>query len=273
MTQLLLIWLGLFGVLLLLIVRDGHRSGALTLSYFLSLALIHVPGALTYIGAPSGFQDTLLGLELTVLGVAFFVAGVAVAQQLVNRRRMRRAVEDAPIDPDWLNDVARKFFLVGLFVFFIAIPIVAEVPGVTSVVSAFVGLLVIGIWLWLCAAIIKRDRRRQIITLSLLPLLPLATLTAIGFVSFSTQWILTILSFFFVMVRRRFWLIVLMPAAFYLSLSIFVAYIGERNAIRNAIWYEEGDFRTRLDRISDIFVNFEPLNLNDSKHTAALDAR
>jgi len=272
MLMLLMVWLVLFIVLLTLIMRDRKQAGALSLSYFVSLALIHVPGAMVYVAAPYGYEETLLGLEITVLGVGFYVIGVATAQFFSNRRATAD-IREAPVDPEWLNDIARKFFWIGLFVFFIAIPIAQEIPSVTSVLSAFVGLLVIAFWFWLASAILRHDTRRTFLILLVLPLLPFATLTTIGFVSFSTQWIISVLSFLFIMSRRKLLLIAITPFAFYLALSVFVAYIGERNLIRDAIWYEQADLSTRLERISDIFVNFEPLDINDPKHQSGIDSR
>jgi len=272
MALLLLAWLVLFAFLLLLILQDRRRCGALTLSYFLSLSLIHVPGALVYLHPSAGYAETLRGMQLTVLGLAMFVAGVAFAQ--LHRYRAHAVQPDlAPLDAGWMSAIARKFSAIGIFVFFIAVPLAAEVPSSTAVLSPLVGLIVIGIWLWLCAAIVRGDRRKQVLILALLPLLPLSTLATIGFVSFSTQWVITVLAFFFVMSRRRLWMIVLMPFAFYLALSVFVAYLGERNSIRDLIWYEEADLSARMERIGDIFTHFELLDLDNPKHAEALDAR
>ena len=270
----LLLWLILFGILLALLMRDRQRAGALSLSYFVALSLIHVPGGLAYLSAPWASEDTLRGLEVSVIGVAAYVAGVALAQ-LRSNRHARKTLGESDLDPEWLEEIARKFLFIGVFAFFVAIPVVSQIRSMTAVVSGFVGLLVIGVWLLLCAAIIRRNRRNQLLILGLLPLLPFATLTFSGFVSFSTQWIITILAFLFLMSRRKGVLVALMPIAFYLSLSLFVAYIGERNAIRDLVWEEDRTVTVgeRLDRISQIFTNFELLDLDDPKHTHALDAR
>jgi hypothetical protein len=271
MALLLVVWVALFIAVLGLIARDKHRSGALTLSYFVSVSLIHIPGALTYVSSPVGAEDTVLGLQVTLVGLGMFVAGIAAAQ--LRGRRLERGVDDAPLDPAWLNDMGRKFFVIGVLAFFVLIPIIATIPSITAVASSLAGLVVIGIWLWLSAAIIEHNRRRLIIILAVLPVLPFATLSSIGFVSFSTQWIVTVLSFLFMMVRRKLVLLALLPGALYVALSMFVAYIGERDAIRDAVWYEEADLATRVERIGDIFVNFEWLDIGDPKHANALEGR
>jgi hypothetical protein len=272
METLLLVWLCFFGLLLVILLQDRKHTGALTLSYFVSLSLIHVPGTLGYLGHPYGFEDTYRGLQIAVVGVAAFVGGVAFAR-FRGTKATHRTIHQTDLDPDWLEKIGRKFLVLGVFVFFIAVPIVGQIPSMTAVVSAFVGLLVIGIWLWLAAAIIRGDRRKQILVLGMLPLLPFATLTFSGFVSFSTQWIITVLSFFFLLSRRKVWFIAAMPVLIFVSLSMFVAYLGERSAIRDLVWEEEANIAARVERISEIFTNFEFLDLSDPRHTGALEQR
>src|SRR5438477_4479718 len=142
----LLLWLLLFGILLGLLIRDRQRAGALSLSYFIALSLIHVPGGLAYLSAPYASDDTLRGLEISVIGVAAFVVGVAAAQ-LRSNRHAKSTVHDTDLDPEWLEQIAKKFLLIGVFAFFIAIPVVSQIRSMTAVVSGFVGLLVIGVWL------------------------------------------------------------------------------------------------------------------------------
>ena len=82
MTGLLILWFGLLGALLVFAVGPPGRGGALTLAYFLDLSLIHVPGVLAVLGTGIGIADivdTSLGFEMTLAGMAAFVAGAAAA--------------------------------------------------------------------------------------------------------------------------------------------------------------------------------------------------
>ena len=75
--------------LLALAIGPPGRGGALTLAYFLDLSLIHVPGVLAFLDDDSGladFAETSLGFEVTLAGMAAFVAG-AVAARLTGHTR------------------------------------------------------------------------------------------------------------------------------------------------------------------------------------------
>ena len=73
--------------------RPG-KGGALTLAYFLGLSLIHVPGVLPFLASDVGLGDlemTQIGFEMTILGMAAFVAGAVLARRIDRRRAAARA--------------------------------------------------------------------------------------------------------------------------------------------------------------------------------------
>src|SRR5436190_1191586 len=85
MLGLAIIWAALLMALIIFAIGRPGRGGALALAYFLSLSLIHVPGVLPYLGSDwglAGLDETELGLEMTILGTAAFVAGAVLARWL-----------------------------------------------------------------------------------------------------------------------------------------------------------------------------------------------
>src|SRR5438105_8511194 len=94
MTNLVFIWFALTFVLLL-ITAGRETGGALVLAYFVSLSVIHVPGALLFVDPQSPLPDrdeTTIGFELTLIGMASFVVGAALA-------RMRNGSIAVPVLP------------------------------------------------------------------------------------------------------------------------------------------------------------------------------
>ncbi len=276
MIALLLIWLALTIALVLLVMRQGRRGGALTLSYWISLSLIHAPGALVYLDStvsPVGFEETYLGFQITVVGLAMFLAGAAVAPLINNRGANAAGGGRVLSGTAWLDRAGLRFLISGSVVFLVVLPIAAVVPSINSILSAFVGLLVLGIWLRLYSAVVRSDGLRVLSTLALLPLFPVATMISGGFLGFGVQWILSAVSFLFVIARRRIFFVLLAPLVVYIGLSFFVAYMGERNAIRDAVWYEQSGIGDRLDRIAAITTNFRLLDLADPAHIDAVDGR
>src|SRR5262249_53435363 len=88
MLSLLFIWAVLSASLIALAIGRPREGGALTLSYFVGMSMIHVPGAFAFLSsvpilAKWGLGDryaTGLGFRMTVIGMAAFVVGAVLAR-------------------------------------------------------------------------------------------------------------------------------------------------------------------------------------------------
>ncbi len=88
MLSLLFIWAALFIGLILFAIDKYRMEGALTLAYFLSFSVIHVPGVLAYLNPDyvwGGVEPTKVGFEVTLIGMASFICG-AIAARVIARR-------------------------------------------------------------------------------------------------------------------------------------------------------------------------------------------
>ncbi len=275
MLGLIVIWAGLLIALVVFAIGRPGRGGALTLAYFLGLSLIHVPGVLPFLDSESGLADwdeTQLGFEMTILGMAAFVAG-AVLARWIDRRRA--AAKGAPPRrrAQAFERLGWRTLVLGVVAYFVLLPLSGRVPSLTSVVSALATLLILGLWLVLYGAAVAADRRRTLATLALLPLLPLATLVTGGFLGYGVYWVLSVVAFLFVITRRRIWFYFGAPVAVFLGLSLFVTYMGQRAGIREVVWEEQAGMLDRLDRVSAIITEFQLLDLASPTQVAALDDR
>jgi hypothetical protein len=169
--------------------------------------------------------------------------------------------------------VSWRALALGVVAYFVLIPLSASIPSLTSIVSAFGTLLVVGLWVALYGAAAAADRRRTLMIIALLPLLPLGTLATGGFLGFGVSWILSIIALLFVISRRRIWFHVAAPVAAILGLSLFVTYMGERTGIREVVWEEQASIGDRLERISAIVTEFQLLDLGLPAHMTALNDR
>lgn len=278
---------GIWGALLIALVifaigRPG-RGGALTLAYFLSLSLFHLPGALPFLGsdspglpilgtsAGSGIdagEETQNGFELTILGLTAFVAGALIARRCAVAKSApshRRVHEFKPLG--W------RAITLGAVDYFVLLHLFARVPTLNSLITGLATLFVLGFWLLLYDAAIAADWRRTVATLILVPLLPLGTLVTGGFLSFGTYWAVSVVAFLFTLSRRRIWFYVAVPPAVFLGLSLFVTYMGQRSAIREVTWNERAGLFERLDRVSSLVTKFELLDLASPEHAGALNDR
>jgi hypothetical protein len=273
--SLLVIWVGLLLALVIFAIGRPGRGGALTLAYFLGLSLIHIPGVLPFLISAPGLADwdeTQRGFETTILGMVTFVAGAALARQ-TDRRNV--AINGAPPRPRARTFIhlGRRTLAIGVVAQFLLLPLSARVPSLTSVVSSVATLLILGLWIVLYGASAAADRGRMLATLALMPLLPLATLVTGGFLGYGVYWVLSVVTFLFVISRRRIWFYAAAPVVMFLGLSLFVTYMGQRTGIRDVVWHQKADLEDRLDRASSIITDFELLDLASPSHVAALDDR
>jgi hypothetical protein len=270
MLGLMLLWVALLAALIAVCLRDWRYGGALVLTYFLGLSLIHVPGVLPYLTSDylPGSAETGVGFLVTILGLGAFVVGAAASRMT---QKGVQAVLSPP--PEVIEKFALRAMIFGVFSYFILIPIVSRAPSLTSLVSPFGTLLVIGFWLRLYAAAQRGELEKTAQTLLLLPLLPLATLSTAGFIGYGVNWVIAVIAFFFLISRNRLLFYILAPFAVFLGLSFFVAYMGERTGIRDVVWNEQAGIGERFERISEIFTKFQPLDLQSNEHIKALDDR
>jgi hypothetical protein len=267
--------MGLLLALVVLAIGRPGIGGALTLAYFLGLSLIHVPGVLPFLDPNSGLTDgdeTRLGFETTILGMAAFVAG-AVLARWTDRRGASAAGAPPRRQAQILERLGRRLLMFGLIAHFLLLPLSGRVPSLTSVASAWATLLILGLWLVLYGAAVAVDRRRTVALLALLPLLPLATLVTGGFLGFGVYWVLSVIAFLFVISPRRIWFYAAAPPVVFLGLSLFVTYMGQRVGIREVVWQEQAGLLDRLDRASSIITTFELLDLSSPTQVIALDDR
>jgi hypothetical protein len=268
----LLIWGALLVGLVFLVVDKRRGHGALTLAYFLALSLGHVPGILAYLNPnfPGDAEATKIGLDVTLIGMSAFIVG-AMAARILPRRIMGKAYQQTASSQIFWR-YGWRVLTAGITSFFVVLPVSALVPSLTAVSTAMGGLLILGLWSLLYSAVTGKTSRRTLI-FAMVPLLPFATLVSGGFIGYGTVWALSVVAFYFCVVRRRVWFYILTPPVVFLGLSLFVTYAEQREEIRDLIWYQNSGVIQRLDRISKLVTDFQFLDLSNESHVGALDDR
>ena len=267
----LLIWGALLLGLVFLVVDKRRKCGALTLAYFLTLSLGHIPGVLAYLDQNFSVytrEATKVGLDTTLIGMTAFLVGAVAARILPQRTANVKAYQQAA-SADFFSRISRRTLTIGIIGYFVILPVAALVPSFTSIASVTVLLLMLGFWLKLYAA----DSRQTLLTLAMVPLLPLCTLVTGGFLGFGTNWALIILAFCFVVARHRIWFYLASPVVIFLGLSLFVTYFQQRQWIRDVVWDENTTTMERLDKVTNLVTNFQFLDLSKDRHLLALDQR
>jgi len=275
MLNLILIWIAV-GVGLVLLNR--RSSAGLLLAYFLGSSIIYVPGALIHLEAEES-NWTRLGFEQTVIGLVSLLVGAIIARIITFRRRSEQTgdvIRQCDLNPGFLaalNRLALSYCLFGGIAYFVLMPLSGAIPSATAIVSSIGTLIVVGACLRLWVAREGRDGQRFWSTIALLPLLPLFTLIQAGFVGYGTYWALTISCFLFAQTKRRLLYYCVLPIVLYVGLSVFVNYMAARDDIRKLVWYEQASLIDRVDRVVDVFNNFEWLDLSNAKQRHQIEIR
>lgn len=277
MILLIYLWIVLLSVCIILVRRSG--SGTLLLAYFFGLSLIHVPGAINHLGETgllSNEFETRVGFEAMLAGLSALLAGVWGYRLLVREAPPRLVSNVRTPDqakPAQSAITARKLLAIGIVAYFVALPVAGLIPSITSIVSAFGGLLIVGYWVWLMNAAESGEQRQVLLALLSLPLLPFSTLITGGFVGFGIYWIIAVLALYFQVSRRRWILLIAAPFVAWAGLSLGVAYFEGRDSVRDAVWYDKADVSTRVERITRMFENMDLYNYNNPTHLPGIDRR
>jgi hypothetical protein len=277
MRILLLTWLAV-GISLACMVSQKRKSAGLPLAYFLGLSLIHVPGALLYLGADES-NYTRIGFEQTIIGMVAFLGGVTIAkfffltvprQQVIAGPLQGFTSQSSP----GLDRLALLYIISGGIAYFVLLRFAARIPSATAFVAPLGSLMLVGACLRLWLARESRNRLKFWTTVALLPALPLATVVQGGFIGFGTYWVLAIMTFVFGQSKRRVGYFLLAPIVCFVGLSVFVNYMMARNEIRQLVWFQQAETRDKLQRIANVFANnFEWLDLSNERHRVAIDDR
>jgi len=102
--------------------------------------------------------------------------------------------------------------------------------------------------------------------------LPFFTTATMGFIGYGTQGTLVILAFASVFYRPRAVTFVGMLIAVFLGMSLFVTYLRDRDEIRGVVWTGQ-DMTVRIDKMMNMIVNFEFIDLQNQKHLQRIDSR
>ena len=263
-------WLAGFGVVLWAQRRSSSGVG-LVLAYALQLWVIHWLAPSIY-ALPWYAQPTpilLSGLQQSTYAIWGFAIGCGVIMPLVSRRA---AGDDetpgrATLADPWLMGWC---LAIGVAAYIVQ-PAVRSIPTVGGLVSLTPNLLLVAfameswnglhgprrsIWRWIGGS----------------ALLPFVTIVTQGFLSYGFAAMLTVFAFVASIYRPRWKVVVSGLLVSYLALSMYVTYMRDRQAIRAVVWAAEA-YSRRLQAVTDTFVDFEFLNLNNIEHLQRIDDR
>jgi hypothetical protein len=272
LSELLLLWVGVMGLLVFVRLRWKIPGTGLTLAYLLNLSLIHLVGAAVYL-LPA-FQDhdprlTEMGFEQSFYGVVAFVfGGLVITPILMKKGILPRAKGTHQVDVR----LPKAYVGCGVLFYLLSATFLGHLPTATAIVSTGQQLVVVGLALCCWKAWRENSIRKLLGWLAMSLVLPFTTLITAGFLGYGAIAVLTILIFVSSFVRSPIRVILVGSLTIYLGLSVFVSYMRDRTDIRATVWGEQS-FEDRFDKISKTVTTLEWFDPGNFEHLQRIDGR
>jgi len=272
LSEYLLIWLLVMGLVALVRWRRKTPGTGLTLAYLLNLSLIHWVGAAIYVLPAFQSQDsrlTELGFEQSLYGVVAFAFGALVLTPLLASRGWLPRSK-APHRPD--PRLPKAYIAFGVAFYLLSSTVLGQLPTAMAIVSSGQQLVVAGLALCCWKAWRENQVRRVVGWLLLGLLMPLTTVVSAGMLGYGAVALLTLLIFVSGFVRSPFKVALAGLPLIYLGLTVYVNYMRDRNDIRASVWGGQS-FSDRIDRLGDTATSFEWFDPARFEHLQRIDGR
>ncbi len=276
---LLLSWVALGLIIAQLPKITGRASVGLPLAYFTGLFLIHWPGAAVYLVEGYYYYNpdvVMEGFYLTTWGVVAFAVGLLAISLLHKRLKLARvetrshAVAHMSIET---NKLAKFFLYTGLFSYLFLQPLLGGVATISAVVGGMAALSIVGTCLGVWGAVQGKNPRRFRWWLLVAFMFPFITLLNSAFVGYGVHSMITIFAFTLVLIKLRPRIVLIALIFAYLGMSFYVSYMRDRTEYRELVWQQQAGYLDRLEKVSDMFINFEFFDPDNSNHLRLVDLR
>lgn len=252
----LFIWTLAIGLQCWWVRRRDFQSIGLPISYLVSMALIHVTGAMLYADNLYAYYEVSWvedGFHFSAIGALAFSIGSTFSQWWGYRPNSFIAYSKESAKPAMrmLRPMPLLVFGIGYWVF--GLPIISQIPSGAAISSGFVSLIPAAAFLGIFKARLTQNRMQMLCWLIMLALVPVFTVASSGFLGFGVTMMTIVVCALLVCIkpwRRWLWL---SPLALFLGLSVYVSYMVSRDDIREEVW----DNPTLSERISAITGTYE----------------
>lgn len=272
LSELLLLWMGVIGVLALARARWNVPGTGLTIAYLFNLSIIHWVGTAIYV-LPA-FQDhdprmTVLGFDQSLYGVLAFAAGGLMVIPFLKYFALRGRLQPAA---GLQSRLPRVYLACGVIFYLLSATFFGRLPTASAIIATGQQLVVVGLALCCWKAWREGSIRRLIGWLLVSLLLPFTTVITAGMLGYGAIAVLTILIFVASLFRAPVKVSLAGTLLVYLGLSAYVSYMRDRADIRAAVWGEQ-PVGERLDRVTKTVATFEWFDPADWEHLRRIDGR
>lgn len=250
--------------------RQAQSHIGLGVVYLVQMGLLHFFGALIYADGKYRHFDpnkVLDGFELSTLGVCMFAAGFLFTGMLV-RVPDSGGVRFFPVRRDHL-----KLLAAGLAFWFVIVPAVQGIPTVNAIAAGLSQLVVLGFMLANWSAQSSGNPKAKRLWLLAPLVMPVLTLILSGFLGYGVTVLIEVLVFVFVFFRKSSRYLLLLPLLVYIGLSLYLTYMDDRRAYRDAAWAGQAGLGERVDMLESMFSDFKWFDFSDHNQRRWIDIR
>src|SRR5262249_12318493 len=149
---------------------------------------------------------------------------------------------------------------------------IGDIPSAPAVISAGKQAAVFAICLNCWIAWHVGDRLKFAGWLALSLVFPIVTVLGSGFLGYGIAWVILVLTFVGLFYRPRWQLVAAGIAAVYFGLSLYVAYVQSRDAIRESVWGGES-LEKRINVGLDMLARIQLFDFGNATHLDWVDWR
>ncbi len=274
-TSSLLIWILAILIQCVWVRKRDFQSIGLPLGYMLSMALIHVTGAMLYIDNIYSLYEVSWvedGFYLSALGALGFSLGATISQWRTHKSSSFIAFNKESAQPAMrmLRPLPLLLFGIGYWLFIL--PIISRVPSGAALSAGFVSLIPAAVFLGIFKAQLAKNRTLMFVWLIMLLMVPVFTVASSGFLGFGvTMMTIVVCALLIVIKPWRRWLL-LSPLALFLGLSVYVSYMISRDDIRETVWATP-TLSERISTITNTYEKAEWFDPSDMSQRKIIDGR
>jgi hypothetical protein len=262
------IWTVTAGLILLSRAVGGVVSAGLVTAFVVSLATNYwIAAAIYLLPSYSNFNPDVVTTGFRVSAFAVIAFGLGSLLLAPALRRLFEAGRARGVQrlPDLR--LAHAYMAIGLTCVLVLFPIVGRIPTINAIVIQGLGLVIVGLALgcWY-----TWHRRSPAFVLWLLATISLPFLTVVlqGFLGYGTAAATAVLALIAAFYRPRWATFLVGLILAYVGLSVYVTYMRDRVAIRDA----EG-LGARSQRVNLTLANFEFFDPSNQQHLERIDVR
>ena len=258
----------------------SRRAVGLPTAYTFSFSMMHAIGALVYalpwysprseylLQSGASLANTHAGFRMACFGYVFFVLGVLLAPMVFSKDPAPKAFY---ADKRITTNLAGTLLIISFLAFFAA-PVLSRIPSMGSMGTAGAFMSVVAVFIYCHRAYRLQDTGRFILGLTSTVGFPFVTIIFLGFAGYGSTAASMVWMFVLRFFRPRWLSLLVLGVILYGGLSFYVNWMRERESIRSSVWGARS-MEHRLDRLYDLAVDFEPLDLHKQLHLELIDSR